>query len=113
MRLATKLFSLAALASRQLRMPPARRGARFALYFLAAIAMWPAAAQQPQRLSAWLLHNATSDSYFAGVSWQVPGEELAQQALKADVLRELTASSAPNTLRDWISSLPVTGRVPV
>src|SRR3954468_266142 len=113
MRLGTKLLSLAALANRQLRMPPARHVAAFAVYFLAAIAMSAAEAQQPQRLSAWLLLNAKSDSYFAGVSWQVPGEEPAQQVLKADVLQALAATSAPGALRDWISSLPVTGRVPV
>src|SRR4051812_41764776 len=94
-------------------MRPARHVARFAVYLLAAITMSPAEAQQPQRLSAWLLVNAKPDSYFAGVSWQVPGEEPVQQALKTDVLQALEATSAPGALRDWISSLPVTGRVPV
>src|SRR4051812_5031007 len=113
MRLATKLLSLAALAGGQLRMPPGTRAARFALYFVMAIATWPAAAQQPQRLSTWLLRNTEPDSYYAGLSWQVAEEEPAQQALKADVLQGLASISAPNALRAWISSLPVKGRVPV
>jgi hypothetical protein len=87
--------------------------ARVVLCLLAGLAAGPTAAQDSQRLSSWLLRNANPDSYFPGVSWLVPGEELAQHALKSDVVGGLSSRSAPSSLREWVSSLPVTGRVPV
>lgn len=71
------------------------------------------AQEQSQRLSTWVLRNAKADSYFAGLSWQVPGEVPAQAALKRELLQELDSHAGPPALRQWLSSLPVTGRVPV
>src|SRR3954468_3324527 len=89
------------------------RVAQCALCLLAASAAFPSAGKQSQRLSAWLLQNAKSDSYFPGTSWLVSGEKYSQGLLRDEVLQGLASHSAPMGLRDWVSSLPVTGRVPI
>jgi hypothetical protein len=91
----------------------ARVAAQCVLCLLAAIAAMPSAAQQAHRLSAWLLQNARGDSFFPGTSLLVPGEKYSQGLLKDDVVQGLAAHSAPLGLRDWFSSLHVTGRVPI
>ncbi|MDP2239477.1 MAG: YjbH domain-containing protein [Burkholderiales bacterium] len=76
----------------------------------------------PQRLSDWLLAQPPSaNAYPLGLSWRVPGEAPAQNALRLGLLnslsgrdREVTADpAAVDRLREWLHSLPVTGRVPV
>ena len=78
-------------------------------------------ARQP-RLSDWLLQQKPQpDDYPLGVSWRVPDEVPAQTMLKLGLLADLSGSErrvradagAMKRLRDWVSMLPVTGRVPV
>jgi len=89
----------------------AARGALAVTCVVATHSSW--SQEQSERLSSWVLRNAKPDSYFAGASWQVPGEVPAQITLKTDLLVALESTAAPPQLRDWLSSLPVTGRVPV
>lgn len=76
----------------------------------------------PKRLSDWLLEQpAERDAYPLGLSWRVPEEIPSQSLLYRDLLRELSAlesdaavnRQAAGRLRDWLSTLAVTGRVPV
>src|SRR5260221_10221484 len=72
------------------------------------------AQQQPQRLSNWLREQpAAPDAYPLGISWRVPSEEAPQNLLRNGVLELLAREPRLNGLRQWISTLPVTGRVPV
>ncbi|MCG6951070.1 MAG: YjbH domain-containing protein, partial [Betaproteobacteria bacterium] len=72
-----------------------------------------------KRLSEWLLAQPVDpNAYPLGLSWRVPGEVAAQLALRRDLLAAIGASNeadpaAAARLRDWIVTLPVTGRVPV
>jgi len=72
-----------------------------------------------KRLSEWLLEQPVDpNAYPLGLSWRVPGEVAAQLALRRDLLAAIRASNeadpaAAARLRDWIVTLPVTGRVPV
>ncbi|OGA34745.1 MAG: hypothetical protein A3F75_02935 [Betaproteobacteria bacterium RIFCSPLOWO2_12_FULL_64_23] len=76
----------------------------------------------PKRLSDWLLEQpASPDAYPLGLSWRVPGEVVTQGQLRLDLLKSLSGldrevkaeSEALGRLRDWVRTLPVTGRVPV
>src|SRR4051812_23165430 len=70
------------------------------------------AAQQPKRLSEWLLEQPVGqNSYSIGLSWRVPSEEPAQQLLQYELLQDLAAQPALRHLQDWIRALPITGRV--
>lgn len=80
------------------------------------------AQKPPQRLSDWLLEQpASPDAYPLGLSWRVPEETAHQTTLYLQLLRDLSRSAsgvaaAPEgvlRLRDWVSTLPVTGRVQV
>ena len=75
-----------------------------------------------KRLSDWLLEQtASADDYPLGLSWRVPGEVVTQSQLRLDLLKSLSGpdrgvkadSEALDRLRDWVSRLPVTGRVRV
>src|SRR5690348_18271708 len=71
-------------------------------------------AQEPKRLSKWLLERPTdANSYPLGLSWRVPGEEAAQQLLRYELLQDLAAQPPLRGLREWVGSLPITGRVRV
>jgi len=76
----------------------------------------------PKRLSDWLLEQAAdANAYPLGLSWRVPGEVAPQGELRLDLLKSLSGlerevkadPAALGRLRDWIRTLPVTGRVPV
>ncbi|MBE0613179.1 MAG: YjbH domain-containing protein [Burkholderiales bacterium] len=76
----------------------------------------------PMRLSDWLLDQAIDpNAYPLGLSWRVPGEVPAQAELRLELLRSLSGldrevkanSEVLQRLRDWVSGLPVTGRVRV
>ncbi len=76
----------------------------------------------PKRLSDWLLEQSlTPDAYPLGLSWRVPEEVPSQSELRFELLkilsgldREVTADpDALGRLRDWVRTLPVTGRVPL
>ncbi len=75
-----------------------------------------------KRLSEWLLEQPFSaEAYPLGLSWRVPDEVPSQNALRLDLLKSLSGldrdvSADPEAvvrLRDWLRTLPVTGRVPV
>src|SRR5258706_3576307 len=89
-------------------------GARCALLAFLVLATWAQAQQAPKRLSNWLLEQPpTPDSYPLGLSWRVPSEEASQHLLRHELLELLAREPRLNALRQWISTLPVTGRVPV
>ena len=76
----------------------------------------------PKRLSTWLLEQPQSaEAYPLGLSWRVPEESVPQTLSRLELLkslsgnlREVTASPESRLkLRDFVASLPVTGRVPV
>ena len=76
----------------------------------------------PKRLSDWLLEQEISPgAYPAGLSWRVPAEVPAQDALRLQLSQSLSGldrevkakPEAMGRLRDWLNTLPVTGRVPV
>lgn len=76
----------------------------------------------PKRLSDWLLDRPPSaGDYPLGLSWRVRGEIPSQYAAYLDLIDRLSGSdsglradpAAVNRLREWLQSLPVTGRVPV
>ncbi len=76
----------------------------------------------PKRLSDWLLEQPIdANSYPLGLSWRVPGEVAAQSELRLALLRSLSGldpevkadAGVLGRLRDWVRTLPVTGRVPV
>src|SRR5438045_1562190 len=86
------------------------RHALLALLFTASLA----SAQEPKRLSKWLLEHPTdANSYPLGLSWRVRSEEAAQQLLRYEVLQDLAAHPPLSGLREWVGSLPITGRVRV
>src|SRR5258706_11844872 len=88
--------------------------ARCALLAVLVAASSVHAQQQPPRLSNWLLEQpAAPDAYPLGLSWRVPSEEAPQHLLRHEVLELLAAEPRLNGLRQWVSTLPVTGRVPV
>jgi membrane-associated phospholipid phosphatase len=73
-----------------------------------------------KRLSDWLLEQPYSaDAYPLGLSWRVPEERSSQILLRRDLLtslsgfeRDVAADPASVTaLREWLETLPVTGRV--
>src|SRR5260221_2292021 len=89
-------------------------GARCALLAFLVLATWAQAQQAPKRLSNWLLEQpAAPDSYPLGLSWRVPSEEASQHLLRHELLELLAREPRLNGLRQWISTLPVTGPVPV
>ncbi len=75
----------------------------------------------PKRLSDWLLEQpAAVNAYPLGLSWRVPDEVPAQNALRLELLKQLASArevradrAAVARVRDFIIGLPVTGRVPV
>ncbi len=68
---------------------------------------------QAKRLSDWLLEQKPSpDAYPLGLSWTVPAEKVPQNDLKHGLLKALDGMGK-NRLAALVSSLPVTGRVPV
>jgi membrane-associated phospholipid phosphatase len=76
----------------------------------------------PKRLSDWLLEQEISpNAYPLGLSWQVPAEVAAQNTLRLQISKSLSGldsevkakPEAMGRLRDWLNTLPVTGRVPV
>src|SRR6476661_11168858 len=84
------------------------RQALLALLFTASLA----SAQQPKRLSKWLLEHPTeANSYPPGLSWRVPSEEAAQQLLRYELLQDLAGQPSLRGVREWVGSLPITGRV--
>ncbi len=75
-----------------------------------------------ERLSDWLQRQPPADNaYLPGLSWRVPGEVPTQAAMKSALRAHLAGSewtfradvAARQRLSEWISRLPVTGRVPV
>ena len=75
-----------------------------------------------KRLSDWLLEQPIdANAYPLGLSWRVPGEVAAQSELRLDLLQSLSGldrevkadAGVVGRLRDWVRTLPVTGRVPV
>src|SRR3990172_2107946 len=101
---------------------PLRKLARIALTALL-LACAPAHGQAAaQRLSDWLIaHPPAVDDYPLGLSWRVPGEVPRQHAMLLDLVNSLSGSDKEvgadpevmRRLRDWLGSLPVTGRVRV
>src|SRR5947207_5354996 len=92
----------------------AHRAARYALLAFLLAATSAQAQQPPKRLSNWLLEQPpTSDSYPLGLSWRVPSEEASQHLLRHELLELLAREPRLSGLRRWVSTLPVTGRVPV
>lgn len=86
--------------------------------------MQPAQAQiaATKRLSDWLLEQPEStNAYPLGLSWRVPQEIPVQNVKKLRLLSELSESNAAivaspeskRRLRDWLQTLPATGRVRV
>src|SRR6266850_3370762 len=70
--------------------------------------------EKPKRLSSWLLEQSpAAEHYPAGLSWRVPDEEASQELLRHELLESLSAQPSLAGLRNWIRTLPVTGRVPV
>ncbi len=76
----------------------------------------------PKRLSDWLLEQEISpNAYPLGPSWQVPAEVAAQNTLRLQLTKSLSGldsevkakPEAMGRLRDWLNTLPLTGRVPV
>ena len=76
----------------------------------------------PKRLSDWLLEQEISpNAYPLGLSWRVPAEVAAQNTLRLQLSKSLSGldkdikakPEAMSRLRDWLNTLPVTGRVPV
>jgi membrane-associated phospholipid phosphatase len=99
------------------------KGETIAILVALALASRPLYGQAtPKRLSDWLLQQpASATDYPLGLSWRVPGEVPVQQALRLDLLKSLSATEGgvtadPDTrkrLHDWLTTLSVTGRVPV
>lgn len=77
------------------------------------------AQQQPQRLSNWLQsRTVSSDDFPQGLEWLVPGEKLAQEQLRAELLKELSAipgdaAETSRNMQNWLAGMPITGRVPI
>src|SRR6266850_2544188 len=91
-----------------------RRTPCLGLAFLALVTAGVSAQEKPGRLSNRLLEQPPArDSYPAGLSWRVQGEQPSQQILRDELLQSLDATPSLRALSDWIRTLPVTGRVPV
>jgi len=82
----------------------------------------PGAQVPPRKLSDWLLEQPRSpDAYPLGLSWRVPSEVASQEVLRRELMYSLSGLDgsvsadprAAGRLRDWLRTLPVTGRVPV
>lgn len=76
------------------------------------------AAEGQKRLSEWLsAQTITAVDYPLGLMWLVPGEEAVQSQQRSDLLKAVSGSkgdiTALHRLHEWITALPVTGRVPV
>ena len=76
----------------------------------------------PKRLSQWLLEQPYSaNSYELGLSWRVPEETVPQTARFLELMGDLSNADAKvkvdradlEHLRNWIRTLPVTGRMTV
>ncbi|MGP1666469.1 MAG: capsule biosynthesis GfcC family protein, partial [Rhodanobacter sp.] len=76
----------------------------------------------PKRLSDWLLEQPFDpNAYPLGLSWRVPGEVATQSELRLALLQSLSSldpevkadAGVLGRLRDWVRTLPATGRVPV
>lgn len=76
----------------------------------------------PKRLSDWLLEQPNlRNAYLDGLSWRVPDETIPQTARFLELLHDLSGSNRNLTadsdslarLRNWIRTMPVTGRVNV
>ena len=89
---------------------------------LSATFVLPSSQLHAKRLSDWLLDQPPSpENYPLGLSWRVPSERVSQSELRHDILKYLSgrdpevreSSETVERLRKWVSSLPVTGRVPV
>ncbi len=104
--------------------PRAPRSMRIAALFVSLALAPPLLHGQvaPKRLSDWLLEQpATPDAYPLGLSWRVPKEVASQLLLYHELLESLSGldregaadPDALGRLRDWVHTLPVTGRVPV
>ena len=125
------LLYLAAVAGRPAKPKPAemsrlvspRRWLPVQLVVLAFVCT-PASAQfsAPKRLSTWLLEQPQSaEAYPLGLSWRVPEESVPQTLSRLELLKSLSGNrrevtASPESLlklRDFVASLPVTGRVPV
>jgi len=117
---AANLLHLATLAGRKIGLPIYSRFAVFVgLLVVASVAFGQVAAK---RLSDWLLEQpASADAYPLGLSWRVPEERASQELLRRDLFtglsgfeRDVTADPVSVArLREWLETLPVTGRVPV
>jgi hypothetical protein len=89
------------------------------LLFVLILTATPSGAEEGQnRLSDWLLSRAqSSEDYPPGLLWRVPAEEVVQAQDRSDLLQSILHSggdpAAIRLLADWISSMPITGRVPV
>ena len=106
-------------------MMPRRSRSRAAWVLLATLiaASPPLFAQAvANRLSDWLLEQPSSpDAYPLGLSWRVPEEIVPQSAQLLELLRNLSGTDreisadpqAMARLRNWLRTLPVTGRVSV
>src|SRR6266850_1900323 len=91
-----------------------RRTPCLGLAFLALVTVGVSAQEKPGRLSNRLLEQPPArDSYPAGLSWRVQGEQASQQILRDELLQSLDATPSLRALSEWIRTLPVTGRVPV
>lgn len=74
-----------------------------------------------ERLSDWLLRQGdVPAAYSIGIGWRVPAQVLPQARLKNHLLARLAVSpeiesepAARERMRQWLESLPVTGRAPV
>jgi Exopolysaccharide biosynthesis protein YbjH/Capsule biosynthesis GfcC len=66
-----------------------------------------------ERLSDWMLRQATSDQSFSlGLSWQVPSERAEQLKLQNEVLMQLAnAPQSVSSFSNLVRALPITGRV--
>jgi hypothetical protein len=81
------------------------------------------AIESKERLSQWLFHHDQANPYPIGLAWFVPNEKPAQQALKQQLLTQLSQClSNPKSrchkaqlagLIAQLNQFPVTGRVPV
>ncbi|MGE5526742.1 MAG: YjbH domain-containing protein [Rhodospirillaceae bacterium] len=89
---------------------------------LALAAPYAQAQTAPKRLSDWLVEQRQdANAYPLGLSWRVPEEIEPQSRLRAELVRSLSGRggdvkappSAVARLRNWLQTLPITGRVPI
>ena len=88
-----------------------------------AVVVSPVYAQaEPKRLSDWMLEQPFAPgAYNLGLSWRVASERPAQHALREALFQALArdnnrsdpATVSRDRLRNWLTTLPITGRVPV